>query len=321
MGKQINRRQFIRGLGAGIITLSLSGCNISDNSTAVPTSKPSVTPKATPLATPTDAALAIDSRLFVAEGTDPETLIKNGLKALGGIEQLVKKDASVVIKPNFSVPRKPEEGATTNPQLVAAVVKQCLEAGAKEVKVIDFPFTTSRCLITSGIQEAVEEAGGKAYALYSMDYFQEIEINGSVLKKTDYSIDVLKADVFINMPILKHHSITGVTIGLKNMMGLIYNRDSFHAMDLNQCIAELNTYRKPDLIILDAIRGIIDHGPVGPGECKEWGQVIFGYDPVAVDAYGADLFGVVPKDITHIAAAAALGLGEIDLNKLTIEKV
>jgi uncharacterized protein (DUF362 family) len=123
------------------------------------------------------------------------------------------------------------------------------------------------------------------------------------------------------MPILKHHSIAKLTMSIKNMMGLVWNREYFHSTNLNQTIAELIAYRKPDLIIMDAIKGITDHGPIGPGTIKEWDQVIFGFDPVAVDAYGADLFGVAPTDIPHISKAAELGVGEIDLKKITVQKV
>jgi Uncharacterized conserved protein len=326
MDKKINRRQFIGGVGAGIVTLGLSGCNILNQSTTksdLPTSKPSTIPTvaATPTAKPAAAPVTTISNLVVAEGKDPDTLIKNGLKALGGIGEYVKKGASVVIKPNFSVIRSPEEAATTNPQLVAAVVKECLKAGAKEVKVIDYPFMSPICLTKSGIKDAVEKAGGKAYTINSEDNYKEVNMGGVVLKEVLYSKDVLEADVLINMPILKHHHVTRVTMGLKNMMGLVYDRDYFHRSDLNQGIAELTAFRKPDLIIMDAIRGIIENGPIGPGEIKAWNQVIFGVDPLAVDTYAADLFGVNPSELPILSIAYNLGVGQNDLKKIKVQKV
>lgn len=321
MSKEINRRQFISGLGAGILSLSLSGCNIGQSSDKEPTAAPTASTAPTMSPTPSEAADVVSSNLIVAEGKKPETLLENGLKALGGIEQFVKKGSNVVIKANYSVPRKPEECATTNPKLVAAMVKQCLNAGAKEVKVIDYPFMSPISLQTSGIKDAVEKAGGKAFNINMPEDFQEIDIGGTILKKIKYSKDVLNADVFISMPILKHHRVTQVTMSLKNMMGIVYDREYFHATDLNQAIAELNAYRRPDLIVMDAIKGIIDHGPVGPGEIKEWDQVIFGFDPVAVDSYGADLFGVKPEDIKYLTIASKLGVGEIDLKKISVQKV
>ena len=315
MDKEVSRRQFISGLGAGLITLGLTGCGIK-----IPGNSSSVTgSKTTPMPS---ASSSIDhSKIIIAEGTDPNSLIEKGLNALGGIGQFVKKGSSVVIKPNFSVPRKPEEAATTNPQLVAAVVKQCLSAGAKEVKVVDYPFGGPNCLSNSGIKEAVEAAGGKAFNINAQSFFTEVDMGGAILKKVLFSKDVKDADVLINMPILKHHMMTKVTLSLKNMMGLVWDRGYFHRTDLNQAIAELNAYRKPDLIILDAIKGITDRGPTGPGPIREWKQVVFGVDPVATDAYGADLFGLKPEEIGYIPAAVKLGLGEIDIQKLTVTKV
>ena len=268
------------------------------------------------------AARAYDRKtLVIAHGSDPQTLIEKGLRQLGGIGRLVKHGSSVVIKPNFSVAQRPEVAATTNPVLVAAVVRQCLAAGAKEVEVIDYPFSGPQCLVISGIEAAVRGAGGKAFNIDSESHFTEVNMKQAILKKALYSTDVLKADVLINMPILKNHSLTTVTMALKGMMGLVWDRGFFHSTDLFQTIAELNAYRKPDLIILDAIRGIIDNGPTGPGRIRTWKQVIFGVDPVAVDAYGALLYGVQPSAVRYIADAAHLGVGEIDLKKLTVKKV
>jgi uncharacterized protein (DUF362 family) len=109
-------------------------------------------------------------------------------------------------------------------------------------------------------------------------------------------------------------------MSLKNMMGLVWDRGEFHRTDLNQCIAEINAYRKPDLIIMDAIRGITDRGPTGPGTIKEWNQVIFGSNAVTVDTYGANLFGANPASIGHLAAAARLGVGDMDLDKIKVQK-
>lgn len=309
----MDRRQFIGGLGVGLLSVGLAGCGLKTSGNRSETTGNKTTPAA--------AGSYDRKKLVVAAGTDPNSLIEKGLIALGGIGQLVKKGSSVVIKPNFSVPRKPEEAATTNPLLVAAVVKQCLAAGAKEVKVIDYPFSGPQCLVNSGIKAAVEAAGGRAFNINTQSFYTEVDMGGTILKNVLFSKDVLNADVLINFPILKHHMMTKVTMSLKGMMGLVWDRGYFHRTDLNQAIAELSAYRKPDLIILDATRGIIDHGPGGPGTIKEWNQVVFGADPVAVDAYGANLFGLKPTDIDHITAAAKLGVGEIDLQKLTVQKV
>lgn len=313
----MDRRQFISGVGYGLLSLGLSGCGLNLSKESDNQQETQSTQAATSAASVYDRG-----KLIVSEGTDPNLLIEKGFAALGGIGALVHKGATVVLKPNFSVGRNPEEAATTNPWLVAAVVKQCLAAGAKEVKVIDYPFQSPVvCLTNSGIQEAVEAVGGKAYAINDENSYTKVDIGGKILRKAFFSKDVLSADVFINFPILKHHSITQVTIGLKNMMGLVWDRDYFHTMGLMQCIAELAAFRKPHLTIVDATKGIIDNGPTGPGTIGEWNQVIFGVDPVAVDTYAATLFGVNPMKIGYLMAAAQLGVGEMDLQKLTVVKV
>lgn len=316
----MDRRKFISGVGYGLLSLGLAGCglNFSGKSDKAQNDQNTQIKQATP----SSASVYDRGKLIISEGTEPNVLIEKGFAALGGIGALVQKGATVVLKPNFSVPRKPEEAATTNPQLVAAVVKQCLAAGAREVKVVDYPFQSPPvCLTNSGIKTAVEAAGGKAYAINEQKFFTQVDIGGKVLKTALFSKDVLSADVFINFPILKHHSMTKVTLGLKNMMGLIWDRGYFHKTDLPQCIAELASFRKPHLTIVDATRGIINNGPTGPGTIHEWNQVILGVDSVAVDTYATTLFGLKPADIEYIMAAARLGVGETDLQKLTVVKV
>lgn len=137
----------------------------------------------------------------------------------------------------------------------------------------------------------------------------------------EYAKDALDADLFINFPILKHHRGAKLTLGMKNMMGLIWDRRFFHTSDLHQCIADLAGFKKPHLTILDAIRGITDNGPVGPGPIREYGQVVFGTDQVAIDSYGATLFGMKPEEVGYIRLAAEAGLGELRWEKLRVQKV
>ena len=316
----MDRRQFISGVGYGLLSLGLAGCglNLSEKNDSQQNAQNTQSKQAPP----SSESVYARNKLIVSEGSDPNSLIEKGFAALGGIGVLVKKGATVVLKPNFSVARKPEEAATTNPQLIAAVVKQCLAAGAREVKVIDYPFQSPLvCLTNSGIKAAVEAAGGKAYAINSQSFYTQVDTGGKTLKTALFSKDVLSADVFINFPILKHHSMTKLTLGLKNMMGLVWDRGYFHSTDLIQCIAELAAFRKPHLTIVDATRGITDNGPMGPGAIREWNQVVFGVDPVAVDTYAATLFGHKATDIEYITAAAKLGVGEMNLQKLTVVKV
>jgi len=251
-------------------------------------------------------------------------MLERGFNALGGIKNFVKPGNTVVLKPNFGVPAPAEWACTTNPVLVAGMVKMCLQAGAKEVKVVDHTVNEAAiCLEKSGIKKAVTAVGGSVYALnHDLDrYFRPVEFQGKALWNPYISKDVLEADVFINMPILKHHNITDLTMGIKNLMGIVWDRREFHVGDLNLCIAELATIKKPTLTIMDAIRGITNGGPRGPGSVREYNQLIFGTDQVAVDAYGTFLFGKKPSKIDHLKIAAEMGVGQLDWEKLNVKRV
>lgn len=261
--------------------------------------------------------------LVVAEKGSAEELLRKALSPLGGIKQFVKKGNRVVVKPNIAWARIPEEAANTNPEVVEALVKMCYQAGAEKVLVRENPcnpykFTFPR----SGIEEAVKRAGGKIRPAVKKGDFQKVDLpQGKVLKNTEVIKDVFRADVLINVPVAKHHSSTGLTLSMKNLMGIVKDRGYFHRQDLHQCIADLSTLVKPNLIIVDATRILLTNGPQGPGEVKKLGKIIAGVDPVAVDSYSATLFGMKGEDIGHIQKASEMKLGEIDLNKLKIEVV
>ncbi|MGE5602472.1 MAG: DUF362 domain-containing protein, partial [Nitrososphaerales archaeon] len=246
--------------------------------------------------------------------------------ALGGIERFVKKGADVVIKPNICVAyHGPEYAATTNPQVVAAVVALCLGASARRVRVMDAPFggTAKNAYDRSGIAEAVAAAGGQMEVMNRMRYRDLAIPDGRKIKKWSVYGDALDADVLINIPIAKDHGSTGLTLGMKNLMGLVQDRNSFHARGLHQCIADLSSALRPQLIIVDAVRILLRNGPTGGSldDVKRADTVIAGTDPVAADAYGTTLFGMTGKDIGYIKLAAELGLGEMDLGKLQVAEV
>lgn len=313
----MRRREFIQWTAMGSMALmGLSGCGANKSSADVGVPKK---PAETPAPTQTASGGAGQPSMAIISGNNPDELMERGLQAMGGIGRFVRSGQTVTIKPNFSVPRTPDQAATTNPQLVAALVRRCLGAGAKSVKVVDYPFTNAQmCLENTGIRRAVEAAGGKVYALNRLttDFYTPSQAGGSVLQSMQYSRDVLEADVFINFPILKHHNGTGLTMALKNTMGLVWDRGFFHRTDLHRTIAELAAFKKPQLVIMDAIKGITTHGPMGPGTIREYNQLIFSTDSVAIDAYGAELFGHKASDIAHIGIAAELGAGTVNWKSL-----
>jgi len=260
-----------------------------------------------------------------AKSHDPAVLTRAAVTALGGMGRFVKKGSVVLIKPNMAWNRKPEHAATTNPQVVAELVRLCRAAGAREIRVVDHPVDQPEAVVvrTTGIAEAVEAAGARVFSASSRAMYGPMQLpRAKVLKSAEVLKDVTRADVFINVPIAKVHGATGVTLGCKNLMGVVWDRGAWHdSAGLDQCIADFAGAVKPHLVVLDAVRLLLTNGPKGPGRTKDLFQVVAGTDPVAVDAYGATLLSRKPESIGHIRLAHALGLGEMDLKQVKIKHV
>jgi len=260
-------------------------------------------------------------KLAVASKSDPASAARAAVAAIGGMSAFVRKGDFVVIKPNAAWARPPEAAATTNPDVLAGLVAMCKEAGAGEILVIDHAIDQPAEMVftLTGIKAAAEKAGARVRAAQNESMYRRIEMPaGSVLASDQVIKDVLRADVFINVPIAKTHGETTLTLGMKNLMGVIWNRQAWHSSDLHRCIAEFAGVVKPDLVVLDATRLLLTNGPKGPGNTKHVGQVVAGTDQVAVDAYGASLFGIKASEIEHIALAHQRGLGEIDYRKVKV---
>lgn len=260
---------------------------------------------------------------------DPGAATQKALEALGGIARFVKKGQRVVLKPNMSFTRTPEFGATTHPQVVVTVAQACMEAGAQQVLVLDHTLHRAElCLERTGIREACKDIPGvHVLALQERKFFREIKIpQGKVLDRVEVMKEVLDNPVLINIPVAKSHSATGVSMGIKGLMGLIWDREIFHSqVNMNQALADLATVIKPQLTILDATRALTSGGPGGPGEVKKPNLIIAGIDPVAVDSYGVS---VVPwygqtfkgRQVEHLQIAHQRGLGKIDIEQSKVFK-
>lgn len=262
--------------------------------------------------------------LAVVHNSDPATLVRTAIDMMGGISKFVKKGNVVVVKPNIGWDRVPEQAATTNPEVIAEIVRLCKKAGASKVQIFDRTCNQAkRCYLRSQIEKVASDAGADVSHIYQQK-FQNVRIpNGKELKSWEFYRDALKADVFINVPIAKHHSLSQVTLALKNIMGIIGgNRGKIHhRFDVK--IVDLNTVIKPQITILDAVRVLMNNGPQGGNlsDVKQMDTIVAGVDPVAVDAYGATLFGLNPKSLGFLKEAHTRGLGEINLDQLKIEKV
>ncbi|MBN1689411.1 MAG: DUF362 domain-containing protein [Dehalococcoidia bacterium] len=320
---EFTRRDFLKyalaGLGAILAARFTSSC-ASPQVEPAPGPERVISEKQEPEASTTEYP-----DIAVVRGGEPEELACTAVDLLGGIRRFVKKGDNVIIKPNIGpAMRTYEYAATTNPWLVAAVARLCLEAGAGRVRVMDQPFsgTAESGFLNSGIREEVEKAGGEIELMSRFKYAATDIPLGRDIRKWNIYQDILKADVLINMPIAKQHGASLLTLGMKNLMGAVQAAQLFH-LNLHQRIADLASRVRPTLTILDAIRILTANGPTGGDlrDVKKLDTVIAGVDMVAVDSYATSLFGLQPDDIPHIKIAAEMGLGSNDLNKLDIKEI
>ncbi|MGC8803085.1 MAG: DUF362 domain-containing protein [Bacteroidales bacterium] len=263
--------------------------------------------------------------LVAVMGGEPDVMFDRAIAALGGIGKYVKKGMRVVVKPNIGWDKAPEYAANTNPILVKRIVEHCLQAGAKEVLVFDNTCDQwQRCYSNSGIEKAVKDAGGKILPGNSESYYHPVNISkGKRLKEAKEHEAILESDVFINVPVLKNHGGATLTIAMKNMMGIVWDRGYWHRNDLHQCIADFASYRKPTLNVIDAYRVLKQHGPKGVSlsDVVTMKSLIVSEDIVAADAAAAKLFGLNPADVGYIQLAAEMGIGNMNLDKLNIGRI
>ncbi len=301
----MDRRQFIRNtgtlLGAGLCGIGLGKQRgWAEESSAA----------ATPAPEKSDSA----SKLVVVRGADTRALVHKSLEALGGIEQYVKSGNVVVVKPNIAWDRTPEQAANTHPEIVAAVVALCMKAGAKQVKVFDNTCNDARrSYVTSGIEEAAKKEGATVNFVDERLFRKVAFPKGKLVQEWEVYGEALDADVFINIPIAKHHSLSKLTMCMKNHFGVMGGRRGLLHQDIDQRIADLSTLLKPQLSILDATRILKANGPTGGNleDVQVLNTLIASTDPVAVDSYGATLFGLKGDEIGYIKIANEMGLGKM----------
>ncbi len=298
MKRRIARREFIArtALGAAALCLGGRGASAAGAPKLVQVTGPGV---------PGDVAGAL----------------RMALEPLGGMGAFVKKGQRVLLKPNLGFPRAPEHRSITSPQFVAAVAREVLEQGASRVRIMDHSVQDPELVLkNTGLPEAVRGLDLKIVLPKDAILFAEVDLpRGRQLRTTEVLREALACNVHIALPVAKSHDKAIFTGVLKGMMGLVRNRLDFHlTYDLNQAIADLNTLLKADLCIMDGLSVMTSGGPAGPGPLQVTNTLIAGTDPVAVDAAGvrlAPLFGrkIEPKKVKHLALAAAMGLGKLDL--------
>lgn len=267
--------------------------------------------------------------VVIVEG-DPVAATKAAVERLGGMKKFVKSGDRVVIKPNMSFARPLEAGTNTHPLVVRTLAKMCRQTGAKKVMILDHPLhMVSDCVRLAGIESACQPLDGvETRMLTSERLFSRTELpKGQDMKETDIAREVLRSNVLIAAPVAKSHSSAGVSLGMKGMMGLIYDRHVMHGRyDLDTSIVDMCTRLNADLTVVDASRVLMSGGPSGPGDVLKANTVIASADMVAADATTVSLFPWYgkrkrPEEIEYLAMAAKRGLGRIDLENLKVQKV
>jgi uncharacterized protein (DUF362 family) len=307
--KQINRRDFIQkstmaGLAGGL-ALSLGAYSNALGGELV---KGPVSPD-----------------MVAIRGGEPDAMFKKAIEAWGGMKRIVKPGQTVVVKPNIGWNVTPDRAANTNPKLVEAIVRECLNVGAKEVFVMDHTADVwTKCYKNSGIERATKDAGGKMVPGNNERDYKKVHIpKAKRLKKVKVHDLILNTDVLINVPVLKHHVSTKLSLGMKNLMGIVWDRQWWHKNDLHQCIADFASYCQADLTVVDAYRVMKRNGPMGVSTDDVLLQkaLLLGSDPLALDAAPTKMFGMNPQEVGYIRLSEDLGIGTTDLSQMSIQKI
>jgi uncharacterized protein (DUF362 family) len=311
---RLTRRQFLKltSAAAAAVTLFSPGCTTQPTETIERRQPPEPT--------------GDQAYLAVARGGDPVAITQAAIAALGGIERFVRSGDDVIIKPNICVDyHPPEYAATTNPTVVATLVTLCLGAGARRVRVMDTPLggsTPESAYAVSGIGDAVQAAGGEMEVMSPVKFAEVAMPDGRDITSWPVYRDILEADVLIDVPIAKHHSLARLSLGGKNLMGVIADPPQFHR-NLGQRVADLVSLVRPTLTVVDAVRILVAHGPTGGSlnDVQQTDTIIASHDIVAADAWAATLFGLTGSDIAYVKAAAEMGLGTMALEDIKIEEI
>jgi uncharacterized protein (DUF362 family) len=265
--------------------------------------------------------------IAIAQGA-PGPAARAAVDLLGGMSHFVKPGHKVVIKPNMSFAGGPDDGTDTHPELVRELVAMCREAGAGRVRVLDHPLRREELCI-EGVRKACE--------VFDEDIVQAVSrsrlfatapiVQGQQMKTTEVMGEVLEADVLIAAPVAKSHSGAGVSLSMKGMMGLIWDRGVMHRrFDLQEAIVDLASLLRPALVVVDGTRVLTSNGPSGPGAVLRADTVIAATDMVAADAQTVALFEwygrkMQPRNVKHIRLAHERGLGRMDLENLQVKRV
>ena len=275
------------------------------------------------------AKAAATNQKFVIEGigqTDTfsvKELTQSVFEAAGGIRQFVSKGDVVVIKPNISWGKPSKMAATTNPEVLQAVIELCQEAGAKKVRIADNTIENSKfCFSVSGA-ENVAKITGAELIIPDESLMREMKLQGDRLDVWPVYLPIVEADKLINLPVAKDHILSSVTLGMKNWFGAIGGRRGSLHREIHPNIVDLAQFFKPTITLIDATRIMTRNGPSGgsTSDVVIKNTLILSDDPVAADGKAALLLGREPRNIGHIKLAKKRGLGTYDFSELVQKKV
>lgn len=310
----MNRKNFFKTIGASALAAGLPGCGGGsggrETAGAVPVHRrePVVTP---------------GPKMAVVTGADPEAITRRAIQEMGGIGVFVSRGDKVLIKPNIGWDRVPAQAATTNPQVVAALAAMCLDAGAARVTVLDNTISEPRrCYVRSGIKKAAEEVGAEVPFVENYN-FRKVNIGGELIREWPVYRKALEVDKMINVPIAKHHSLSRLTIGMKNLYGLLGGRRNQLHQDVHLSIAEMTAFFAPTLTVVDAFRILIANGPSGGSlsDVRQANTIIASVDPVAADSRAAALFDIDPQEIHYLVLGSQMGIGTLEVESLEVKEV
>ena len=265
--------------------------------------------------------LALDAasgaEVGVVRSTDVEAAVEKAVELVGGIGRFVGRGDVVVVKPNIAFNSPPEYKATTDPVVVRTMVDLCFRAGASKVYVFDRPVSNPRLsYVTSGIERAAEEAGARVLYVDEINskFYKKIVVkDGVYLKETLVNRYVLESDAFINLPVAKTHSTAGLTIGMKNLMGISGDNRSRWHWDIHQAISDINMAVGSDLTVVDATAIMTRRGPTGGSlsYLEDTDTIIASAGVAQADAETCLLFGMKPDELGYLRLAEQKGLGPI----------
>ncbi len=261
-------------------------------------------------------------RMAIVRGQRVEAMVRESVAKLGGIQRFVNKGEKVLLKPNVGWDRQPEQAANTGPELVAAMVRMCREAGAGAVWVTDVSLNDpQRCFFRSGIEPAVQAAGGEIRLPGKAD-FLKTDMGGELLKTWPVCRFFHEADKVINLPIVKHHSLSGCTLAMKNWYGVIGGRRNQLHQNIHTSIVDLAAAVRPTLTVMDATRILKSNGPTGGSldDVARGNTVIASLDEVALDSFSLNFLDLTPDRIPFLAMAEKRGLGRLDWKGLNVSE-